>query len=93
MNALQTLLKTRDVTPIFIARVALGLVIFPHGAQEVLGWFGGFGFSGTMGFFTGWRLVLGGCVLEPALARCFSFSYPLVLSDGRLAVVSVGQFG
>src|SRR3989442_3016654 len=24
-----------------------------HGAQKMLGWFGGFGFSGTMGFFTG----------------------------------------
>jgi putative oxidoreductase len=36
-----------------IARVALGLVMFPHGAQKLLGWFGGHGFSGTMGFFTG----------------------------------------
>jgi putative oxidoreductase len=30
-----------------------GVVFFPHGAQKVLGWFGGHGFSGTMGFFTG----------------------------------------
>lgn len=36
----------------FITRVALGLVIFPHGAQKMLGWYGGNGFSGTMGFFT-----------------------------------------
>lgn len=36
-----------------ILRLALGLVMFPHGAQKMLGWFGGFGFSGTMGFFTG----------------------------------------
>jgi len=27
-------------------------VMFPHGAQKMLGWFGGHGFSGTMGFFT-----------------------------------------
>jgi putative oxidoreductase len=27
--------------------------MFPHGAQKLLGWFGGYGFSGTMGFFTG----------------------------------------
>jgi len=26
--------------------------MFPHGAQKALGWFGGYGFSGTMGFFT-----------------------------------------
>lgn len=35
-----------------IIRVALGLIIFPHGAQKLLGWFGGYGFQGTMGFFT-----------------------------------------
>ena len=33
-------------------RVMLGIVFFPHGAQKLLGWFGGYGFSGTMGFFT-----------------------------------------
>ena len=35
-----------------IARLALGLTIFPHGAQKLLGWFGGYGFNGTMAFFT-----------------------------------------
>lgn len=41
-----------DIAPA-LARVALGAVIFPHGAQKVLGWFGGYGFTGTMGFMTG----------------------------------------
>lgn len=36
-----------------VARVALGLVMFPHGAQKLLGWFGGYGFQGTMGYLTG----------------------------------------
>ncbi len=36
-----------------VLRIVLGLVLFPHGAQKMLGWFGGYGFSGTMGFFTG----------------------------------------
>lgn len=36
-----------------IARLALGITIFPHGAQKLLGWFGGYGFNGTMGFLTG----------------------------------------
>lgn len=35
-----------------VLRVMLGLVLFPHGAQKFLGWYGGFGFGGTMGFFT-----------------------------------------
>ena len=41
----------RDRT-LLLQRVVLGLVIFPHGAQKLLGWFGGYGFSGTMGYFT-----------------------------------------
>jgi len=36
-----------------IARLALGITIFPHGAQKLLGWFGGYGYNGTMGFLTG----------------------------------------
>lgn len=35
-----------------IVRLTLGIVIFPHGAQKLLGWFGGYGFNGTMGFLT-----------------------------------------
>ena len=35
-----------------LLRLALGVVMFPHGAQKVFGWFGGHGFSGTMEFFT-----------------------------------------
>ncbi len=35
-----------------IARLSVALVIFPHGAQKLFGWFGGYGFDGTMGFLT-----------------------------------------
>lgn len=35
-----------------ILRVTLGVVMFPHGAQKLLGWYGGFGFSGTMDMFS-----------------------------------------
>lgn len=35
-----------------VTRLTLGLILFPHGAQKMLGWFGGYGFTGTMGFFT-----------------------------------------
>ena len=34
-----------------ITRLTLGLILFPHGVQKMLGIFGGYGFSGTMGFF------------------------------------------
>src|SRR4029077_20256161 len=36
-----------------ILRWVLGVSFFVHGAQKMLGWFGGYGFTGTMGFFTG----------------------------------------
>ncbi len=46
------LLTTSDDASLAFMRIMLGIVFFPHGAQKVLGWFGGYGFSGTMGFFT-----------------------------------------
>lgn len=53
MKALQLLFQTNNNTSPLIARVMLGIVMFPHGAQKMLGWFGGYGFTGTMNFFTG----------------------------------------
>lgn len=47
------LFATDDDAAVAILRLILGVVFFAHGAQKMLGWFGGFGFSGTMGFFTG----------------------------------------
>src|SRR5437899_12917617 len=44
---------TDDNTATVILRLVLGVVFFAHGAQKMLGWFGGWGFSATMGFFTG----------------------------------------
>lgn len=35
-----------------VTRLTIGIVLFPHGAQKMLGIFGGYGFSGTMEFFT-----------------------------------------
>jgi len=46
------LMNTTDDSAITILRLVLGVVFFAHGAQKALGWFGGYGFSGTMGFFT-----------------------------------------
>jgi len=53
MKTLLTLFKTNDSFTPLIARLTLGLVMFPHGAQKALGWFGGYGFSATINFFTG----------------------------------------
>ena len=45
--------KTNNDWTGLVTRLTIGLILFPHGAQKMLGIFGGYGFSGTMGFFTG----------------------------------------
>lgn len=34
-------------------RATVGLLLMPHGAQKLFGWFGGYGLEGTAGFFAG----------------------------------------
>jgi putative oxidoreductase len=46
------LTRTTDDFAVTILRLALGVVFFAHGSQKVLGWFGGYSFSGTLAFFT-----------------------------------------
>ena len=56
-NVARRLIATPGDAGAAIARLALALLIFPHGAQHALGWFGGYGFSGTHaanGFFMNW---------------------------------------
>jgi putative oxidoreductase len=48
----RALFATRADLSAPILRLALAGVMWPHGAQKLLGWFGGYGFEGTMGFFT-----------------------------------------
>ncbi|GAB4165475.1 MAG: DoxX family protein [Winogradskyella sp.] len=47
-HLVQKLLKTHPNIGFSIARLTLGLVILPHGAQKLLGLFGGYGYSATM---------------------------------------------
>ena len=46
------LFNTTDSWAMIALRVVLGLVVLPHGAQKLMGWFGGYGFAGTMNYFT-----------------------------------------
>lgn len=48
---LQQMLSTNNSPVLAIVRIALGIVILPHGLQKALGLFGGGGISGTLGFF------------------------------------------
>ena len=52
MTAIKKLLATDDSKALAFQRTVLGVIMFAHGSQKLLGWFGGYGWSGTMGFLT-----------------------------------------
>ncbi len=87
---LKKIVQTNDDTSTLILRVLLGIVFLPHGLQKVLGLFGGYGFTGTMGFFTG---TLGIPALFAFLAIAAEFLGSLGLISGlftRVAALSIG---
>jgi putative oxidoreductase len=70
-----------------LLRLTLAVVMFPHGAQKALGWFGGQGFAQTIAFFTQSGIPVGLALLVIAT----EFLGPLGLAVGLLTrVVAVG---
>lgn len=49
---MKKLMGTANDVAFTILRVILGVVFLAHGCQKMLGWFGGFGFHGTVAAFT-----------------------------------------
>lgn len=47
---MKTLINTLDIT-LLLARIFLAGIVFAHGAQKLLGWFAGYGFSATADYF------------------------------------------
>ena len=75
--------------PLF-ARVALAGVMFPHGAQKVFGWWGGYGYAATLQNFTEKMQI------PPALAIAAiltEFLGPILLVLGLFARVSALALG
>lgn len=88
---MNTLFQTEDRWSPVLLRVMLALVIFPHGAQKFLGWYGGSGYEGTMGFFTE---QMGLPWLIAFLVIIGEFVGPLALAAGfmtRFTAASVGM--
>ena len=83
---IRRIVSTDDSIATTIVRLALGLVFFAHGAQKMLGWFGGFGFTGTMGFFTGTMHIPAPLAF---LAICAEFFGGLGLIFGFLTRIAV----
>lgn len=88
-NALTSLLATDDSISLLALRIALGVVILPHGLQKVFGWFGGWGLEGTLGWFAsiGIPSVLG----LLAIAADFAGALALIAGFGtRIAALGIG---
>ena len=84
MNLFQFLLQTDSGTVGLILRITLSVVMFPHGAQKVLGWFGGHGFKATMKSFTNSGIP----ALLALLAIAAEFFGPLGLAFGFLTRIA-----
>ena len=50
-DSVTLLLDTSPSWPITVVRITLEAIFFAHGAQKVLGWFGGYGLKGTVEYF------------------------------------------
>jgi len=84
--------NSENTTALF-ARLALGAVVFPHGAQKLLGWFGGYGFDGTMGFLTGTAGLPSAIALLVILIEFFGSIFLIAGFATRLAAIGIiGNF-
>lgn len=88
---MQKIFRTNDNIAATIVRIVLGIVLFPHGAQMLLGWFGGYGFSGSMGFLTGGAHLPYVVALLVILIQFFG-SLMLILGVGT-RIAALGIFG
>lgn len=88
-SLLHTLARTRDDGVALVLRATLAFVIFPHGAQKLLGWFDGPGFSGAIAHLTTDYGLPG---LIALLVILIEFFAPLALAVGlltRLAALAI----
>ena len=103
---LTRLLATQNDVALTIARIALAGVMLPHGLQKAFGMFGGYGFAGTMGFFTekmhipaplGFLVILTECLgslllLSGLGSRIMAFVIGCVISVASLMVALPNGF-
>lgn len=86
---LKTLVKTETDYMLALSRFVLGFLFFVHGSQLMLGWFGGFGLSGSMHFFTQ-QLGIPPVFAFLAIATQFFGGFLLIVGlAGRLVAVII----
>jgi Predicted membrane protein len=86
---LQTIFSTDNSWTGFILRFTLGIVLFPHGAQKMFGWFGGPGFSGEMHHLTHQAGLPAFVAVLVILIEFFAALMFITGAGSRIAVVAV----
>ncbi len=87
---IKRLLATEKDFSTLALRVGLGAVIFPHGAQKLLGWFGGYGLSGTLHHFTETMGIPFIFALAAILAESLGALALIIGLLSRLAALTIG---
>lgn len=80
---MKTIYTKLDVT-LLITRITISVVMAAHGAQKLLGWFGGYGIDGTMAFFT--QTIGLPSILGFAIILCESIGMPFLAAGVFLSI-------
>jgi putative oxidoreductase len=79
-----------------LLRVTLGFVMGAHGVQKAFGWFGGFGWNNTIGYFVsvGVPAVLGGIIIliETLGAVLLIIGFAGRINSALMGIVMIGAF-
>jgi putative oxidoreductase len=90
-----TIFYTNNSWSAALLRLLLGQVLLGHGSQKLLGWFGGYGFDGTMSFFTGtvgipWVIGLLVIVIEFFGSLSLILGFATRLWSGSMIILFIG---
>lgn len=88
---IQQILSTSSSNALLVVRLTLAIVLFPHGAQKLLGWFNGPGFDGSMYYFT--QIVSIPAVLGILVILIEFFGALLLFLGAGTRIIAVGVIG
>lgn len=88
---IKTLVRTNSDVMLTIVRLVLGIVFFAHGAQKMFGWFGGYGYSGTMQAFTTMMHIPAPLAFLAIMAEFLGGLGLIVGLLGRVAAFGIGM--
>lgn len=97
LDMIKRILSTENNYNWTVLRIVLGIVMMAHGLQKALGWFGGYGWEGTMGYFTGTvgiPYVFGAfiIIIETLGALLLIFGFAGRVNAALIGMVMLGAF-